>query len=165
MFVSLAVASSPLLKNIKCWLMPKESFASGAWIQIVRAVTPKLHSQHFRTVSILFARLVSFCLVFPVSISAFIPAFKGSCPTVPHVYLIPAWTISVHWRWSPFCSPLTISGRGETLEKGRDASPERMMQLVHIFALLYAVVVLQLGNGPKVGLWLSVCWERCEDDG
>lgn len=40
-----------------------------------------------------------------------------------------------------------------------------MMQLVHIFALLYAVVVLQLGNGPKVGLWLSVCWERCEDDG
>lgn len=47
------------------------------------------------------------------------------------------------------------------LEKGRDASPEGMMQLMHIvFALLCAVVVLQLGNGPKVGL----CFQCAEKD-
>lgn len=91
-----------------------------------------------------------------MSISAFIPAFNGSCPAVPCVYLFPAWTTPIHWRLSPLCSPLTISGgqqRGETLERGRDASPERMVRLVHIlFALMYAVVVLQLGNGLQVGL-------------
>lgn len=89
-----------------------------------------------------------------MSITAFVPAFKGSCPTVPRVYLyrIPAQTVPVPGYEDLFASYLLFLevSKEEKLQREEwEASPERMEHLVPIlFAWTYAALVCSCLMSP-----------------
>lgn len=143
------------------------SFASGAWVGIVRAVTPKCTLSSSKQLPFCLPIWFLFALCFPVSISVFIPAFKGSCPMEPPVYLILLGLFLFTGDKALFAVHFLFLGVSKERRLQREGRMHHLKGWCSLcISSLHRVCCggFTTGKGPQRPL-LSVCWERCEDDG